>query len=383
MFIESFTGTCAGAQKVSLNVIKCLSADFDVSLIKRNALSDYDDKLVDYRVDGFLPNENYLKKIYGSGDFLKNLTLIKTFTVFFTFFTCNFYTLFRVLKLKPAYIYTYDPRGLFLGCLFLRIFGFQVVWHLHSKLPKNKFIKSLMMALCTKIIVPSKAIADSLNGGEKVSVIYNGFDFTLPDKPKRKNLPIKILFLGTPHPHKGVHNLLQAIRIVEQKIDAKDIVLNVFGPFERCDDDYKRVIDGFLADIKDIEVEFKGWTNNAEKEIFASDLLVFPSVIEQQLALGGKVQTIKSSEALPTVLIESLAMGVPVVATNTPGVSEIITSPNDGIIISESDPEEMAKAIELILNQLDDFKPDKKYVFNKFSLKTMNSQLVKVFKFTA
>jgi glycosyltransferase involved in cell wall biosynthesis len=243
-------------------------------------------------------------------------------------------------------------------------------------------MKWLMIILCTEIIVPSKAIADSLGEVNKVRVIYNGFNLPKPSYVKPQNVQKKILFLGTPHPHKGVHNLIEAISILEQELDSKDIILNVFGQFENSTDDYKQVIDNKLKKIKSIKVEFKGWTTNAEKEIFTSDLLVFPSVIEQKLELGGEVKTIKSSEALPTVLIESLAMGVPVVATNTPGVSEILTSPNDGIIIDESTPVEIAKAIKLILNKTDDFQPNTEHVIEKFSLDAMNNQLLKIFKLT-
>ena len=380
LFLEPFTGTCAGAQKVSLNVIKCLSTYFDISLIKRDANSSYDEQLTDYKVDGFLPNEKQLKRIYGTGDFFKHLTLMKFITVLLTFITCNVYVFFKVLKVKPLYIYTYDPRGLFLGSIFLRLFGYKVIWHLHSELPKNKIIKWLMIVLCSEIIVPSKAIADSLGEVSKVKVIYNGFDLPKPLHDKPKSIQKRLLFLGTPHPHKGVHNLLEAIAILQNKLKGEDIILNVFGQFQKATADYKNVIDMRLQNIKSIKVEFRGWTTNAEQEIFSSDLLIFPSVIEQKLELGGEIKTIKSSEALPTVLIESLAMGVPVVATNTPGVSEIISNSNDGIIIKESEPEEIAKAIKLILSKINEFQPDRNYVISKFSLEAMNKELAKVFK---
>ncbi|MGP4987938.1 glycosyltransferase family 4 protein [Pseudoalteromonas nigrifaciens] len=382
LFLEPFTGTCAGAQKVSLNVVKCLSTDFDLSLIKRNANSAYDEQLVDYKVDGYFPSEKHLKNIYGTGDFLKHLTLFKCLTVIFTIIICNIYTVFKVLKIKPSYIYTYDPRGLLLGGLFLRLLGHKVIWHLHSELPKNKLIKWLMLVLCTEIIVPSKAIADSLGKATKVRVIYNGFDLPKPLYEKPKSIQKRLLFLGTPHPHKGVHNLLEAIAILQNKLEGEDIILNVFGQFEKATADYKNVIDMRLQKIKSIKVEFRGWTTNAEQEIFSSDLLIFPSVIEQKLELSGEIKTIKSSEALPTVIIESLAMGVPVVATNTPGVSEIITNSNDGIIIKESEPEEIAKAIKLILSKINEFQPDRNYVISKFSLEAMNNELAHIFKYT-
>jgi glycosyltransferase involved in cell wall biosynthesis len=63
-------------------------------------------------------------------------------------------------------------------------------------------------------------------------------------------------------------------------------------------------------------------------------------------------------------------------------LSEILTSPNDGIIIDESTPVEIAKAIKLILNKTDDFQPNTEHVIEKFSLDAMNNQLLKIFKLT-
>lgn len=379
LFVEPFTGSCAGAQKVTLNVIKFLNNKFNISLIKRKADSQYDSELIGYHVGGFFPCESLLKRVYGTGDFFKNLSIMKFLIFVFTLVSCNFYTLFKALRLKPNYIYTYDPRGLFLGCLFLRITGFKVIWHLHSDLPKNKLLKGFMMLFCNEIIVPSKAISNSLGCYSKVKVMYNGFELPRPKYEKAKSASKKVLFLGTHHPHKGVHNLLRAIVLLDKSGACSDIILNVFGDFDLATPEYKKVIENELKQIKTSKVVFKGWTNNAVNEIFFSDLLVFPSIIEQDLKLGDELKTIRSSEALPTVLIESLAMGVPVVATDAPGVSEIVGSKSDGIIINESTPSEIAKAIELILFDLEKYKPDYKLVSEKFSLSSMHKTLENIF----
>lgn len=56
-------------------------------------------------------------------------------------------------------------------------------------------------------------------------------------------------------------------------------------------------------------------------------------------------------EGLPTVVIEAMACGVPVVATDVGGTSEIVTDGEDGVLVSPRDPDALAAAIsELVVD---------------------------------
>ncbi|ATY78192.1 hypothetical protein CVS41_14200 [Aeromonas veronii] len=381
LFIEPFSGGCAGAQKVSLNVLEYLNSKFDLYVIHRDCNGSYEKNFINYKKAGVLPVESLLKKIFGSGDFFGNISVRNISYFIFTVLICNIYSLLKTVKLRPSYVYTYDPRGLFLSCLLLRLFRVKVIWHLHSELPKNKVLKKILILLCSRIIVPSKAIAKSFSDTDKVCVIYNGFIFDdeIRCSVSKDQNTKKIIFLGTPFPHKGVHNLLQAITILEQKSISYDLCLNIYGAFEQCSFEYKKLLDSILGSVKKTEINFKGWTCHSRQEIANSDLLVFPSVIKQKIQLGDTLQTIRSSEALPTVLIEALSVGVPVIATNTPGVSEIITGKSNGIIIEESDPVHISNAILEVFENLCLFKPDKEKTIELFSQSRMRAQLDEIF----
>ncbi len=381
LFIEPFSGGCAGAQKVSLNVLEYLNTKFDLYVIHRDSNGSYEKNFINYKKTGVLPIESLLKKIFGSGDFFGNLSVINFSYFILSVLICNIYSLVKTIKLRPSYVYTYDPRGLLLSCLFLRLFRVRVIWHLHSELPKSKILKKLLISLCSRIIVPSEAIAKSFSDTDKVCVIYNGFIFDEEIRcsvPKNPNIK-KLIFLGTPFPHKGVHNIIQAVTLLEQKSIPYDLCLNIYGAFEQCSLEYKNLLDSLLTRIKKTEIHFKGWTCHSRQEIANSDLLVFPSVIEQKIQLGDNLQTIRSSEALPTVLIEALSVGVPVIATNTPGVSEIISDKCDGIIIEESEPVFISNAILEIFENVSLFKPDKEKIIGMFSQSRMREQLDKIF----
>ena len=50
-------------------------------------------------------------------------------------------------------------------------------------------------------------------------------------------------------------------------------------------------------------------------------------------------------EGLPTAILESMACGVPVIATDIPGTREIIQSQANGLLVPSKDPAALADAI--------------------------------------
>jgi glycosyltransferase involved in cell wall biosynthesis len=55
-------------------------------------------------------------------------------------------------------------------------------------------------------------------------------------------------------------------------------------------------------------------------------------------------------EGLPTVLLEAMACGLPVVATAVSGNLEVISQGENGILIPPKKPKEMADAISILLD---------------------------------
>jgi glycosyltransferase involved in cell wall biosynthesis len=57
------------------------------------------------------------------------------------------------------------------------------------------------------------------------------------------------------------------------------------------------------------------------------------------------------TEGYPNVLLEALACGIPVVATDVGGVREIITGPDLGIVVPPGRPEDLARALDDALSR--------------------------------
>ena len=87
-------------------------------------------------------------------------------------------------------------------------------------------------------------------------------------------------------------------------------------------------------------VFFAGWVNDRSKildYLKQAAVFVLPSL----------------SEGRPRVLIEAMACGLPVVATNVGGVSEIVVEGVNGLLVPPRDEMALAKAIEYVFNDVD------------------------------
>jgi glycosyltransferase involved in cell wall biosynthesis len=69
----------------------------------------------------------------------------------------------------------------------------------------------------------------------------------------------------------------------------------------------------------------------------AADVFALPSVV---MGRYGR------QDVIPNVLAEAMAVGIPVVGTNVGGVSELIDTEQNGLVVSERDAEALADALE-------------------------------------
>ena len=82
-------------------------------------------------------------------------------------------------------------------------------------------------------------------------------------------------------------------------------------------------------------VEFLGFLNEEQviKELIRSDLFVLPSFVE----------------GVPVCVMEAMAVGVPVIATNIAGTSELIDDEKSGLLVRPSDVRALAEAIRRMI----------------------------------
>lgn len=152
-------------------------------------------------------------------------------------------------------------------------------------------------------------------------------DLNFNNNPDDIHTPIRIGFIGGAMPHKGVHNLVLACSVLP-KYSAE---LNIYG---FIDPNYKNVLENINLNIPlNIKGEYKFEDlKNISSEI---DIAVLPSIWE---------------DCAPFAILESLAMGLPVIAPNIGGFSDFIEDDYNGKIYQYNEVEQLAKILTELSN---------------------------------
>jgi phosphatidylinositol alpha-mannosyltransferase len=167
------------------------------------------------------------------------------------------------------------------------------------------------------------------------NIIPNGIDPDLyhagaPRLPQFDDGKRNILFLSRMEPRKGLRYLLKAIPRVRDYCDDPSLppvrfILAGEGP-ERVQ--YQR----YVAKHGWGEVVFTGYVSDAEKPAYfaSADIYCAPST---------------GNESQGIVLLEAMASGVPVVASDIPGYRTVITGPEVGVLTPPRNAEHLAWAL--------------------------------------
>jgi phosphatidyl-myo-inositol alpha-mannosyltransferase len=160
-------------------------------------------------------------------------------------------------------------------------------------------------------------------------IIPNGVDLeafqTAEPYEELRDGTLNILFVGRLEERKGLTHLLQAYhRLRKRKVDARLLVIGS-GPKLR---EYKRFVG--LRGIRD--VEFLGRVSDAQKvRYFASaDIYCAPNT---------------GQESFGIVLLEAMAAGVPIVASDIHGFKRVVERNVQGILVEPRNPRALAAAL--------------------------------------
>lgn len=221
-----------------------------------------------------------------------------------------------------------------------------------EKLPFKNGIANFIFENSDNITVVSSYIKERLineinlnkNGiKNNIEIIPMGVDTTIFNLNINKNeLKEKygirtenvLIFIGRIAEKKGLSYLIDAMPKIISK--NSDIMLLA------CGDGPLRKECEKLVERLNLEkfVRFTGFITNTEKVEYLSlsDILIVPSVVAQS----------GDTEGLPVVLLEGLASGKPVIASNVGGMNDAIKEDN-GILIEQKSSEQIAeKVLELI-----------------------------------
>jgi glycosyltransferase involved in cell wall biosynthesis len=185
--------------------------------------------------------------------------------------------------------------------------------------------------------VPSQATAEECIAAgapaELVRVMLPpAWEGARPQAPRQAGGEVRVGFVGTLEPRKGVIDLIQAAgSFLERHPEA---TLTVIGAPPPGDDGAyaNRLREAARALSGHERIVFRGYVPHAAEEIARFDLLVIPSHAEPMASVTG----------------EAAAAGIPVVATSAGGLPEGVR--DGGLIVPPGDPQALAGAINALLD---------------------------------
>jgi len=209
-------------------------------------------------------------------------------------------------------------------------------------------------------------ISSNISRSSKIKVIYNGIKISnFQAKAFQSEKEFLIASVGTLNPHKGMQFLIKAIPKI--KTEFPGIRLEIIG-----DGPYKRVLINETKKLKLKDyVKFTGFVKDVEKYLTRFDLYVQPSL----------------SESFGLAITQAMSVGLPVVATNTGGIPEVVTDGKSGLLVEAADPQALTDAILFLLRNpkkaREMGKVAEKEAKLKFDLDSMIKELEKVYESTA
>ena len=167
-------------------------------------------------------------------------------------------------------------------------------------------------------------------------IIPNGIDLerfsdSVTPMERFQDGKLNILFVGRLEFRKGLNYLLNAFLLVKQEIPESRLI--VVGPGTRLRKRYERWIE--KTGLED--VVFVGYVSNEDKARYykTADIFCAPAT---------------SRESFGIVLLEAMATGKPVVATNIPGYASVVSDGEDGLLVPPQNYQELARALLTLLN---------------------------------
>jgi L-malate glycosyltransferase len=251
-------------------------------------------------------------------------------------FPAGVWRLARFLRdARVSLVHSFDFYSNIVGGLAARLAGVSAVIASQRDLgdlrPRSQRpVHRLMLRLADRVLVNSEAVADRLRTSRALAgrlvVIPNGVDlerFLPATRPTPRARSITIGTLSNLRPEKGLADFVAAAALVRQT--CRDVRFVIWGEGALRPELERSIRQLGLDGV----VELPGSTAHPELALQSLDVFVLPS----------------RSEACSNGLIEAIATGLPVVATNVGGNAAMVDDERTGLLVPAADPGALAKAI--------------------------------------
>lgn len=249
----------------------------------------------------------------------------------------------RIAKLHDIDTIYSNTTGVVTGAFYSKRKKLKHVWHVLEIIPGPKWLLKayayLMLHYSDCVIVVSEAVKShwlKVNRNLNIHRLYNGFSIepysgndSLRDELR---LPSDLLLIGMiarVHFWKGQSYFLEIASLLKQKYHNIKFVMvgDAFPGYEYLYDELKQIIKE--NNLEDAVIDL-GYRTDINRILQSLDIFVLPSILP---------------DPLPTTVLEAMACGKPVVATNHGGAPEMVKLNETGLLIPWDNAHIAAKTI--------------------------------------
>jgi glycosyltransferase involved in cell wall biosynthesis len=296
-----------------------------------------------------------------------------------------FWRLYQLIReYKPDIVHTHNPRAGFLGRLAAKLAGVPVIVHTLHEYPFRGYYRRLSTILfiymerigayCSDSIITlseslRKVLVETYRVTRKsrITVLPLGFDLQSFAQTKRHSgIFRQECGIANDAPLVGIVGRLLPVKNHKLFLQAAAKVLDVLpqARFVIVGDGEERA--NLEAVAKDLggAVIFTGWQQQVERIYSDLDLLVISSL----------------NEGTPVPIIEALAAGCPVVATNVGGVADLLDGGRLGALVPSGDADALAQAMLRSLEVRPDMKAAQETMLKRYGIERLAQDMDSLYR---
>jgi glycosyltransferase involved in cell wall biosynthesis len=241
-----------------------------------------------------------------------------------------------------ALLHTHSPRAAMVGRVAAWLASVPLVHHIHSPASRdtesawrnrvNSVIERLSLIGVARLIPVSHSLDGYLReqgwSPQRIATVPNGVPTSgpLPNRPA----PGPEWVIGCValfRPRKGIEVLIEAL--VKLRQAGRSVHLRAVGPFETTE--YEASIKALAVRLGvNCAIDWIGFTQDVNVELVKMDVFVLPSLF---------------GEGMPMAILEAMASGVPVVASDVEGISEALDHGRTGLVVPAGELESLTSAL--------------------------------------
>jgi len=264
--------------------------------------------------------------------------------------------------------------GIFRGSLLATFYGHDISSYVR-KCGRHVYaplFESCDMILCLSEVMRQQLI-DLGCSRQKVVVHHLGINtrrFAFSPRVKSPDGRIRLLTLARLVEKKGIEYAIRAVAKVSRRYPDIEYRIAGDGPLRK---ELEKLIESLGADKY---VKLLGWKSQAEVLQLLGDSHIF---IVPSITAGDGDQ-----EGTPTVLLEALAQGIPVLSTWHSGIPEVVIDGNTGFLVPERDAEALAEKLVNLLEHPEHWaklgSAGRRHVEEYYDIDRLNRRLISLYE---